>query len=218
MLAIFLLAACTDITPIEDGQRLGDLVILKDLFTSVQLLEVGERVLLFDGGYRARVIEDQLAGQGLALDEVTDVFLTHGHADHLDVVPELPDATVYALPAEAERIEEESDGAVSIDHALSDRERVALGSVTVEVFAVPGHTAGSAVYLVEGALILGDCVRQDRDGELVVEDGKHSEDPELLRESLRALADALEARAEEVSWLVPAHTAPVQGFEALQGL
>lgn len=216
---ILLLAACADITPVDDGQAVADLVILKDWFTSVQLLDAGDRVILFDGGYRPGKVRRQLEGQGFAPEEVTDVFLTHGHTDHLGMVPELPNATVYAFAEEAERIDEESKGEVSIDRPLVDGEVIALGDTTIEVFAMPGHTAGSAVYLTAGgALVLGDSARRTRDGSLIVSDGKNTEDFDENIANLRALADALEPRADAVRWLVPAHTAPIEGFGPLRDL
>jgi glyoxylase-like metal-dependent hydrolase (beta-lactamase superfamily II) len=40
--------------------------------------------------------------------------------------------------------------AVKVTHVLHDGETVTLGQVSVQVFAVPGHTPGSAADLVNG--------------------------------------------------------------------
>ena len=216
MIWLMLFTACSDITRIEDGATLGDVVVLKDLFTSIQLLEDGDRIVLFDGGYRARVIEKHLEARGHSLADVTDVFLTHGHPDHLNVISSLPSATVYAFAQEAALIAEESEGAVTIDHELVSGEVIALADATVEAFWIPGHTAGSAAYLTSGgALILGDALYNARSGEPRINDGRHTEDPDQLLESLRALADTLEPREEQVQWLVPAHSAALSGLAPL---
>ena len=213
-----MLLACADITKVEDGQRVGDVVILKDFFTSVQLLDAGDRVILFDGGYRRDTVEEQLLAQGQSLETVTDVFLTHGHPDHIAAVPFLPNATVYAFEAEVPLIEEESEGAITVTGLLTSGEVLTVGSASVQAFSVPGHTAGSAVYLANTALILGDTARVNSDGQLILGGGKNSEDPEAQLTNLRALALELEPRAGEIEWLVPAHTAPVQGLQPLLDL
>lgn len=218
MLIFSFLLACADITKVEDGQVVGDVVILKDFFTSVQLLDAGDRVVLFDGGYREDTVEEQLIAQGQSLESVTDVFLTHGHPDHLAAVPFLPNATVYAFEDEAPLIEEESGGAVTVDTFLTSGEALTVGTATVQAFLVPGHTPGSAVYLANTVLILGDTTRVNADGEFILGGGKNSEDPELQLANVRALALELEPRASEIEWLVPAHTAPVQGLQPLLDL
>jgi glyoxylase-like metal-dependent hydrolase (beta-lactamase superfamily II) len=215
MAILFLLLACRDITGVDDGTRVGDVVQLKDLFTSVQLLRAGDRVVLFDGGFRSGRIERQLADEGVALEEVTDVFLTHGHPDHLAVIPDLPNAVVHGFAEEVPLLEEETDGEVVLDELLTTGDTLTVGTAVIEPFLIGGHTPGSAVYLVGDVLILGDAVFQTRDGGLVVTDERYSEDPETLRTNLLALGEELSPRAETIRWLLPSHTAPVEGFDAL---
>lgn len=213
---IFALLACADVTAPKDGARLGPVVQLKDWFTSCFLLQGAEEVVLFDACWRGDQLEASLADQGLTPDAVTHVLLTHGHDDHIGALEVLPGAQVWALEAEAALVKETSEGAVALDRTLSDGESVSLAGQTVEVFAVPGHTDGSAVYLVGGTLIFGDAGLVNRDGVLVPPPEKRSDDPALAVESVRVLADRLAPRAEEIVWIAPAHSAAIAGFEPLE--
>ncbi len=49
-------------------------------------------------------------------------------------------------------------------HAFMDGETYTLNQVPVRVFGVPGHTAGSAAYLINGVLFLGDAGDVGSDG------------------------------------------------------
>lgn len=215
LVLVGLLAGCADVSAPVDGFSQRGVTVLKDWFTSALLLEAGDTVVLFDGGFRAKKMTTLLDDRGLAPGDVTHVFVTHGHSDHLGLIPELS-APVFALAEERSRIDEESEGAVQIDQVVEDGEVVPVGDTAVEVFAVPGHTAGSAAFLVNGVLILGDSALVNRSGELVPVAEKRSEDPEQLERSMRALAERLDPRADEVQWLAPAHSAWLEGFDGLR--
>ena len=210
------LMACADITPIEDGAKLNGVVQLKDGFTSAFVLKTQEGAILFDGGWRRGTVERKLEEQGLALSDITDLLLTHGHRDHLAVATELDDARIWGFAAEQGVLDEETDEEVRFTDTLGDGQAVRLGGVDVQAFLVEGHTAGSAVYLVNGVLILGDSALVNRDGALVPVPEKRSENPEQLVASMRALAERLEPQAESIDWLAPAHSGPYAGFDGLR--
>jgi glyoxylase-like metal-dependent hydrolase (beta-lactamase superfamily II) len=46
---------------------------------------------------------------------------------------------------------------------LKDRQRFQLGGVTITSYLVPGHTDGSAAYLIGGTLFLGDSADSGED-------------------------------------------------------
>lgn len=213
MLVLLLSLGCADVTSPQDGLDLGPVVQVQDWFTSAYLAVDGDTVVLFDAGWREGPMRRSLADHGVAMDQVDHVLLTHGHSDHVGALAGYTGASVAALQAEFEGIQDEAG--VTPDVALEAGQVLTLGSLEIEVFAVPGHTAGSAVYLVDGVLILGDVVLQDGDGALVAADDSYSDDPARNIESVRALAETLSDRADEIRWLAPAHSAPVQGFDAL---
>jgi glyoxylase-like metal-dependent hydrolase (beta-lactamase superfamily II) len=186
----------------------------KDWFTSFFVRAVPDGVILIDAGFREGASERALEDLGHTPDEVRHVFLTHGHGDHLGLLPELTNAEIHGLVAEEDLVAEESGGEARITDPVADGDVLDVG-VQVEVFAVPGHTAGSAVYLVDGVLLLGDSAIVDRDGVLVPVNEDRSDDPAKLVRSMQALAERLGPRKDEIDWLAPSHSAPVQGFQPL---
>jgi len=157
--------------PIPDGLEINGLRIVKDGFVSISVLPLaGGDVALFDAGNdkTGKAILGALSRLGLGRENVKTIFLTHGHRDHVAGVPLFPDAQVMALSEEVDvaegrtspggpimRILPVRPTGVKINRALHDGEVVNVGTAKVQVFAVPGHTAGSAAYLVNGVLLLG---------------------------------------------------------------
>jgi hydroxyacylglutathione hydrolase len=70
--------------------------------------------------------------------ELTDIFVTHHHTDHVEGVPALKrdfDITVTGPRAEAEKI-------LGLDVLVSASETVSLGETDFLVIDTPGHTLG----------------------------------------------------------------------------
>jgi glyoxylase-like metal-dependent hydrolase (beta-lactamase superfamily II) len=106
-------------------------------------------------------------------------------------------------------------GVKKVTRALGDGETLTLGDRTVRVFAVPGHTAGSAAYLVDGALFLGDSAGATSDGKIKGAPFFFSDSTSQNHASLRALAERLRPVEGEVKVLVPAHTGTLAGLGPL---
>lgn len=114
-------------------------------------------------------------------DDVRAVFLTHSHIDHVGAWRLVRRAKFYI--AESERYRLYGDTAhhgwiPKLVHRLTRGGLPRRGDITVQTFAedtsvvvgmdtirayvVPGHTAGSAVYLFRGILFLGDAATHSR--------------------------------------------------------
>ena len=212
---LVVLTGCSRL-PIEDGQKIGPFTQVKDSFTSCFMLEYEpQRVALFDACYNdsGRAIRKALDAQGLSTDAVDAVFLSHGHTDHLGGLAALPNASLYALAEESALIAETGR---TLDVALRDGDTVSLGGRTLHVYAVTGHTAGSAVYELDGVLLMGDTVIAQKDGSLAPPPERYSDDPAQNDQSVRALAARLDEEGVDISWVAPSHSGPVQGMKALR--
>ena len=99
-LLALLLIGCPDIAPIEDGKSYGSIVTIKDSFTSCYLLKAGAQVILFDSCWRHSALKAGLDQHGLTPAQVTHVFMTHGHGDHVGGLSLMPQAKVHALRPE----------------------------------------------------------------------------------------------------------------------
>jgi glyoxylase-like metal-dependent hydrolase (beta-lactamase superfamily II) len=218
--------------PVEDGAEVNGVRIVADGFTTIAVAPSGaDTVVLIDAGMDATgaAILAELARRGLGPDAVSAVFITHGHGDHIGALGLFPAAAVYALEAEVPLIEGRASptspmGRVmpsaptgfTVTETLADGDEVVVGDVTVRVYAVPGHTAGSAAYLVNGVLFLGDSGQVEASGELRPAPWLVTDDRAQNRASLRALAARLAAADEGVAAVVPSHSGPANGRELLE--
>lgn len=150
---------------ITDGMEINGIRILKDGFVSVAVIPLGPgEVALIDAGNdkSGKAIVAELSRRQLGPESVTAILITHGHPDHIASIPVFPKAQVMALETEVPLVERRA----RVTRPLHDGETVALGQTQVRVFAVPGHTAGSAAYLVNGVLFLGDAADVASDGKI----------------------------------------------------
>ena len=207
---------------ITDGAQIGTIRIVKDGIVSVAVLPVGPReVALVDAGNDAAgaAILAELGKRQLGPDAVTAIFLTHGHPDHTGAAHLFPKAQLMALEAEVGLVEGRegahgpltrlfpvSPTGLKVTRPLHDGETVTLEQTAVRVFAVPGHTAGSAAYLVNGALFLGDAADTNTAGEISGSPWIFSDSQAQDRASLVRLADRLAAEHADVKALVFAHS------------
>jgi glyoxylase-like metal-dependent hydrolase (beta-lactamase superfamily II) len=212
-----LCAACADVRPIQDGRSFGPVVTLADWFTSCQLLKTGEGAVLFDACFREGALENRLAAHALEPGDVSHVLLTHAHRDHVGGLELLEHAEVLALEGARANLARHADGR-RIDRVLADGEVLTFGDHEVRVFSTPGHTPGSAAYLVGGALVLGDNAVLTGDGTLAPPPERNSDDPARVIATLAALDERLDREGLEVRWLVPAHSGGVEGRQALTDL
>ena len=95
-----------------------------------------------------------LADKGWTL---TDILVTHRHADHVQGIPEVkqhfPKARVVAPRGEAERVP-------MVDEKAGEGDFIKVGKLTAKVIETPGHTIGHIVYWFEddNLLFAGDTL------------------------------------------------------------
>ena len=204
--------------------------IVKDGFVSLGVIDVGGgKVALVDAGDdpEGKAILAELSRRGARADSVSAIFLTHGHRDHTAACARFPAAAIYALGPDVGLVEgrEGPHGpltrlapvkptGIHVTRALEDGEKLQVGDKEVRVFAVPGHTAGSAAYLVAGVLFLGDSAGMKSDGKLAGAPWLFSDDRAQNHASIAALAKRLAPEREGIVAIAPAHTA-TGTFDAL---
>jgi hydroxyacylglutathione hydrolase len=216
-----------DADPALAGGRIERVI---DGYTSAWLIEGTGGAVLIDAGMdpNAAALQAALARRGYASDDVAAVIFTHGHGDHIGGATAFPSSTLHALDAEVDLIEgqrvadnligalrEAAPTGLEVTRALRDGELVDIGELRVEVFAMPGHSRGSAALLCEGVLFLGDAAASTIDGRLTGPPPVFSADRAQGEASLAALAIRLSPRASEIRWLCPSHQGCLEGPEAL---
>ena len=219
-LAGIVFASFHGLSPIQDGQKLDGVEVVKDGIVSCFLVDLGEReVALVDAcnDSSAAAVLAALSKRGLGAEAVKAIFLTHGDRDHISGAVAFPKAQVMALAADVPLAEgreirmlkwllSPKDTGVRVARALGDGEVVEISGVAFRVYAVPGHTRGSAAYLARGVLFMGDSAEATAEGALAPGKRLTSEDPALNRASLARLGERLAPSATDVKAIAPAHS------------
>jgi glyoxylase-like metal-dependent hydrolase (beta-lactamase superfamily II) len=194
---------------------------------------VGSKVMLFDAGMdeQGRAVDALLRLMKASRGDVSDIFITHGHPDHIAAVNLFPGARVHAgaadagwmagteqptllttrifsaiMPHTTARLTDPLDGMVEV--------RLGEGR-SVRCFPAPGHTPGSYVYLYDGVLIVGDIMRLAGD-HLAALPGPVNANPEQNKQAVRALKPLL--KDLQIDFVSTAHggtTAAGQGRRML---
>ncbi len=139
-------------------------------------------------------------------DDVTDVFLTHSHRDHIGAWRLVRRSRFHVAGAERAMLVGERRHGGWIPRVVerlkrSDLPRQAqvdvrtfsrdtsfvLGGDTLFAYVVPGHTPGSAAYLFRGTLFLGDAATYTRWSGFGPARRGFSDDPQAAARSLDAL-------------------------------
>jgi len=215
---------------ITEGAEAGGFRIVKDGVVSVGVIPVSEReIALVDAGNDkdAKAILAELSRRHLGPDAVTAILITHGHPDHTGGVKMFPQAQVISLEAEKPLVEGRagakgpmtrlfpvSPTGITVTKTVADGETFMLGPHRVRVFAVPGHTQGSAAYLVDDVLFMGDAADTKSDGTVIGAPWVFSDSQPEDRASLVALDQRLMRDNEPVKVIVFAHSGVLAGGRA----
>lgn len=154
-----------------------------------------------DPGGRVRELVRIAEGEGTPIREI---WLTHGHLDHVTGVAELVEATgapVRLHPADRELYDHVDRQAMMFgmtatvppppDHELTEGERLDLGRLRAEVLFVPGHSPGHVAFWFteQGLVVSGDCLFAGSIGRTDLPGGSHAVLMASIRERLLPLGD-----------------------------
>ena len=190
-------------------EALGRVQRERNLFTDIYGARAGGGVILFDAGVdpAGGALDRLLGALGAGRDDVREVFLTHGHFDHVAASPLCTHAKIRVGAPDVEFLAQRTPmlapaagkllralfpvPPVYATDALTGRVDVALGgNDKVVALPTPGHTPGSYVFIFDKVLFAGDSMIIDGD-RLGFAMPAFSVDPAENRRSLAALADAL---------------------------
>jgi glyoxylase-like metal-dependent hydrolase (beta-lactamase superfamily II) len=221
--------------PATPGAHLveGKSVQIVDGYVSAFLLSAGDgAVALVDCGNdpTGAAILEQLKQWGFGPNGVKAIFLTHGHPDHIAACHLFRDAEVYAFADDVKmaagearakgplpsKLDTPPEKTVKVTKTLNDGETITVGTLNVTAYAVPGHTGGSAAYLADGVLYVGDSANGKADGKsLKKAPWLFSDDSEQNVASMKKLHQRLKEGNATVLKIAPAHSGPIDGLDPL---
>jgi glyoxylase-like metal-dependent hydrolase (beta-lactamase superfamily II) len=214
------------VLPLRDGAGLGDSVTTV-VAGHVGPIAIGSYIVkLTDGGValidagidpNGVAIRNALVRMGKTPGDVKAILFTHGHNDHIAGAVAFPSAATYVLEPDVPLVERwrgPDDRRIAVTRGLHDGERLDISGTTVEVFGVPGHTAGSAAFLVRTVLFVGDSAASLRDGSMRP-NTMLSDDAARTVQSMLALSKHLSARRNEIHYIAFGHQGPVDGLDPL---
>jgi glyoxylase-like metal-dependent hydrolase (beta-lactamase superfamily II) len=180
----------------------------RNLFTDLYGARAGGGVILFDVGVdpEGGALDRLLGGLGATRSDVREVFLSHGHFDHVAASPLCAHAKIRVGAPDVEFMAQRAPyvGTFNVKMVralfpvppviatdpIVGRVEIPVGEDRVLAIPTPGHTPGSYVFVFDKTLFAGDSMVIDGD-KLGFAMASFSVDPASNKRSLAALADAL---------------------------
>ena len=186
---------------------------------SVYLVHDAGEWMLIDIGFEDTVdqIVDMIRQMNFSLANCKYLVATHADVDHIQGLKRakelLPNATIVGHPecqqllADGDRIvtyaEITAQGIsidlppIKIDQTINEGDKLRVGSLTLDVWNTPGHTASQLAFRMGDLLFSGDNIY--RDGCVGNIDAHHGSDIPAFIKSLTRIRDS------DVTWLLPSH-------------
>ena len=140
-------------------------IVVGDLGVNCYVIFNGEKAIVIDPGDEYEKIKKALGDK-----KVEAVLLTHGHFDHTGAVNQLQKdgAKVYVSKEDAKMLLDSYTclskpfgfpfNPVKADYTFNDNDILDIIGKKIKVILTPGHTTGSACFLIENMLFSGDTL------------------------------------------------------------
>jgi glyoxylase-like metal-dependent hydrolase (beta-lactamase superfamily II) len=208
---------------------------IADSITTIYLFQVdGGKIVLIDAGNdpTGAPILAALKNHGKTADDVEAIFIIHAHPDHEAAVNLFTKAKIYAMKDEVDIASgkqaynsplsslfgKTNPHPFQVTDPLTDQQSVTVGGLQVTAYEVSGHTPGSAVYLADGVLFLGDAAGIGRNkkirGPIYLFSTNAAQGIANLGELLKKLAP----RMQEIEFVTSSHSGTLPGPEGIAAL
>jgi len=161
-----------------------------------------KKAVVIDPGAEGQRVLNRIQYEGL---KVEYILLTHGHFDHIGAVKFLKEqvgATVAIHSGDAEALTDASinlsafmgEHSVQVppDLLLKERDVLTIGDIKMEVLHTPGHSEGSACFVVNSpvkAVFTGDTLFQGSIGRSDFPGGSYDQLISSIKDKLMVLGD-----------------------------
>ncbi|MDR0293835.1 MAG: MBL fold metallo-hydrolase [Oscillospiraceae bacterium] len=214
---IRVLIAIKTMKPLETQEVITDIYAIKNEFVNLYLVRNGDQIIAFDAGTDNEATKAALDSFGIDADEITAVFLTHTDYDHVAALSLFRSADIYMadsnktfLASEAGQFRSEDFvGLARAYETMTDGETVTVADTEVRCIYTPGHTDGSACYIVNGRFLFTGDTMNLKNGAAVPYNAVFNMNGGEQRRSLRRLA-----ALENIEVVFTMHTGYTTDFEA----
>ena len=160
--------AMHSMTPLETQEVIPGIYAIENQFVNLYLVKSGDGYIAFDAGYDDGATASALGSFGIDTGDVSAVFLTHTDYDHVAAIPMFSSAKIYMadsnrvfLEGKIGQLRSKAFLNMQCEYStLDDGETVTAEDSRIQCVFTPGHTSGSASYVVDGKyLFAGDTMR-----------------------------------------------------------
>ena len=160
--------------------------------------------VIIDPGLNPELIIDFLASNDLTPEAI---LITHGHADHIGGIPAIkgkfPECRVLICKEEEDKLGNPETNLTAMfglgatfgaaDGTFVDGDSVEVAGLTFDVHAVPGHSSGHVIFVLQGAkppiAFVGDVIFAGSVGRTDFPDGDHATLMNGIRNRIYTLPD-----------------------------
>lgn len=182
----------------DTGIVFNNLYAVKSTMVNFFIYTDGENYIAFDAGLNESSVKSEMQKIGIDPLKVGYVFLTHSDSDHVGGVTAFKNAKVYISKAEepfitGKKLKKtffgEKYNRLNVKYTtFNDRDIIQTGKTKIKAVVNPGHTDGSATFIInESIMITGDIINL-KNGKADVLDMFNMDSP-LAKKSIMMLGE-----------------------------
>jgi glyoxylase-like metal-dependent hydrolase (beta-lactamase superfamily II) len=197
-----------------------DVIVIQDILTSSYLVETDSGYIAVDCGFNNDILWRAFYYNGINVNEIHTVLLTHSDVDHTNGLNVYENANVYISEKELEMINSGTQRfgffpflTNSLEreniNTLNDNDSLFVDGIKIKCIALPGHTLGSMGYIVNDMyLFTGDAFRI-KNGRLKVPFKKmYAMDVDEMKKTIKKLA-----KLKGIKYIFSAHSGFTADFD-----
>jgi hydroxyacylglutathione hydrolase len=142
--------------PLDTKEMTPGVFAIRDDFVNFYLVKDSDSYVAIDSGNNPKNVAGELKKLNIDPLQIKAVFLTHTHMDHIAGLRIFTNAKIYLSKDEKFNYKRLNP--------MNDGETVNIGSINIKCIFTPGHTTGSACYLVNGNLLFSGDNLSLKDG------------------------------------------------------
>jgi glyoxylase-like metal-dependent hydrolase (beta-lactamase superfamily II) len=152
--------------PVKTQKIDNNIYAVRCLFVNFYVYKTSNSTILFDCGFNELLVKNGLRKFNILPEEITDIFLTHSDFDHVGGTTLFKNANIYISEKEEPMINGKKarrfivhNRKLSKYKTLKNEEALNINGIEIKLIETPGHTDGSASYLINNSyLITGDLL------------------------------------------------------------